>query len=349
MAFLYKEDTVVFDNNITNIVNLKTLRITDQAVQNSQVSASYNDLNKNILSRLVPILTKIDELIKTKDKNITEEQNFEIYLKNINELLKLLANIEKTQNKTTNDIQAIINFTQNSLYAYNSIRTKNYSNIPLYIFNIVQPFIKKQDSTEFINLIHKVDHISGFASAIVSAQTSEEVKDAIKKYADPPASFIDKRQNKFHITLGGMPGVFFGLEKLDDPSTTQTQNNSEGYHPSWGLTLPIGVDFTFGMKLFKKQHSFGIFVQALDLGAMLNYRLNTQANSLPDKVGLDAVFSPGIAIHYDFPKSPWTLQLGYQRGPKLRKISTEITTDDRVKSNIIQLRLSYDIPLKKIL
>jgi len=428
IAFLYHQDKTFVEQLFTG-TEFTALKINPTDESNADdikaLIENYNTFKTKRVSQTLSILVKIDELIKLKDKSLTEEQNFEAHLKNVGEILKLAADMAVKSDRTSitkESVQQLVDISSNVFHIYNDIRVKNYSNLPLYLFNTftllynnvekiapgvdfyekdsILNIIKKRKAKDYIkfsdlsSLIHvtyspdmdakqlsnlirvkkvedfmvkangkdsipkyeleeflrqndiselfkTVDGISGFASAIVSAKTSEEVNDAIKKYADPPASFITKRDGKFHLILGGMPGLSLGMEQLVGKKGV--------FKPVVGLTLPIGLDITFKRKKANAKWSNGLFIQLIDLGSMLNYRLTTQESTLPDKIGLDAVFSPGAAFSFGFPKTPWTFQLGYQRGPKLRKVTTEAVTTELVQSNIINFRLVYDIPLKKIL
>jgi hypothetical protein len=224
------------------------------------------------------------------------------------------------------------------------------------------------------DLIHRIDYWSGFTSGVVSATTSSEVNDVIKKFASPPSSFIDKRTNPFTITVSGMPGLFVGREKLDPnsrlsvpqnttsnqgqtgtPTTTTAVTPDGGFKTTIGLSLPIGFDFSLrlGNRREESQSSWslGLFAQLIDLGAMLNYRLNTQANSLPDAVTLRSLVSPGLTLNAGLPNSPVTIGFGYQYTPALRHISKEEhdePTSKLLNAHRWQLRLAYDIPLFRI-
>jgi hypothetical protein len=219
--------------------------------------------------------------------------------------------------------------------------------LPVYLGNILSNLSEKtskDDTDDFNKLIGKIDKFSGFSSGIVSAKTSAEVSKVISNFAAPPASFISKRQESgIRLTLGAMPGLSFAYEKLD------TLGASDGYKANVGLSLPIGLDVTTRLYEGKtgKRASIGLFLQVIDLGAMLNYRLQSSASTLPDKVGWSAIFSPGVSLSYGFPDSPWNIQVGYQRGPELRKITKE-GNGALFPSDRYQIRLAYDIPLLRI-
>jgi hypothetical protein len=446
LAYLYNEDVDFFDNKArrfnVNLPAMKNIKI-DSLVKTKLLPAAFHAIKTDKATSLLSILTKIDELTKLKDKSLLEEQNFDLYLKNIVELIKLTASIS---NAIDSDNQAKIarsvTIATNVFHTYNAVRVKNYSNILLYIENIIneitpqkidpsafdlvkQNFIcelikyesemdksKKIDpeiiydtitkrmtyndirlfkkfkgsdtivyqeirnfalgkstSTAGIEktidkkileiftdstlnqIIKSIDGFSSFAAGIINAKTSEDINKVIKTYADPPASFIDKRTKGFRVTLGGMPGIYIAGEKLDRRGKPVSSTGKlEKAKTNIGLSLPIGLDFSWAILSNKKgkNSSFGVFAQVIDLGAMLNYRLKTSASTLPNKVGWEAVLSPGVSFSFGIPQCPWTIQLGYQRGPALRRVVDANANDNLVPSDRIQLRLAYDIPLLKI-
>ncbi len=465
LALVQKEDSVFFE---------KELKL--KGKNSAQYYELYNTLKRDKITPLLSILTKLDELTKLKDKSLLEEKNFEIYLKNVGELVAL---VETTTNTLKSPkLKNVVAITSNVFQIYNAVRVKNYSNLPVYLGNIlselsglkrmekdelikmmnyeidiikdkdfkksidkgVKDEIKdeikskflsyvneyqkdskmlgdsiliygksvkdslnnkktKKDSlivkeifssvtldnlikhkdlikeNKFINLenllvkflsiesslknckiisnsisqynfqplITSIDKFSGFSSGIVSAKTSADVSKVISNFAAPPASFISKRQESgVRFTLGAMPGLSFAYEKIDTVG-------SDGYKANVGLSLPIGLDITTRLCENKKgkRSSIGLFLQVIDLGAMLNYRLQSSANTLPDKVGWSAIFSPGVSISIGLPETPWSIQVGYQRGPELRKI-TKDGNGALLPSDRFQIRLAYDIPLLRI-
>jgi len=352
LALLRLDDKIFFDNHKIPGIDFSLLKSFDitKVDEDGVLSKAFPDLKKNVLVDLLSILTKTDEFTRLKDKKLLEDQNFSLFMKNSLDILMLInkiTNRSETKAEILDKSEKILAMSNSVILVYNGIRVKNYINIPLHIDVILKSLndfdpavLIKSDYTEFLK---NLDRLSSFSSGIVSAKTSEEVSVVIKSFAAPPASFINKRGDGFRVTLGAMPAIYVASEKLkDDIKTTAT---------NFGLSLPLGLDFTLLPKFFSVKGnwaSLGLFAQAIDLGAMLNYRLTTAANSLPDKVGWGAIFSPGVTLSLGLPKTPWNIQVGYQRGPELRKI-TKTGNGDLLASDRWLIRLAYDIPLLKIL
>ncbi|RDB03669.1 hypothetical protein [Runella aurantiaca] len=213
------------------------------------------------------------------------------------------------------------------------LESKNiYIKIDSTLVNIAQ-------NSKAIPLIQQIDKWSGFMSAAVNAKTSEDVKAVVKRYVNPPSSYIDKRNHPFTLTIGGMPGLYVGREKLVD-----TAGKSE-CKSTFGLTLPIGIDISFK---FLKASSLSLFASIIDLGALLSYRLNTNANTLPDEFNFKQFLSPGLSLGWGFPNTPITLSAGYQYAPQLRKLDKDATSEVLSNAHRWQLRVAYDIPLFSI-
>ena len=262
-----------------------------------------------------------------------------MYLNNVKEVVELLAN-----DTDKADADKIVNITNNVFQAYNAIRVKNYSNIPVYLSNIVSNLYGSQN-LELITRFKKIDNFSSFSAGIVSAKTSQDVNKVIKNYVSSPTTFTEKREAGFKINIGAMPGI-----KYDFETTTLLKKDKKDSisvtGQNIGLSLPVGIDFT----LFScSKVSYGLFVQAIDLGAMLNYRLTSNANTLPDSVGFKSVLSPGISLSLGLPNTPLTIQLGYHWGPVLRNITDGKTVlASNTNTGSVHIRIAYDIPLFRI-
>jgi hypothetical protein len=110
-----------------------------------------------------------------------------------------------------------------------------------------------------------------------------------------------------------------------------------GFHAPVGLdaSWPLGGTFTFGL-----------MVQALDLGALVGARVEggggaAGAKDLP-QVGVAQVFSPGGSASLGLGKSPFLLSLGGSFSPGLRPVSTG---GDARNVWRVTLGLSVDVPI----
>lgn len=319
------------------------------------------------LIRLISALVQIDEYVKLNGKSLMEEAKFIPFMRLTTEVIKIAI---PTNGDNIEKLTEIIN---EAFIMYNEIRVKNYSNFPAH-FKTLFTYMNERHAIglDLEKLSQNIDNVTAFSSAVISANTSEEINQVIKHFADPPSSYIHKRNQRFTWSIGAMPGLILGWEKFDQKqiansviATNIDKNNNNRFVT--GLTLPIGFDFSFGIfkkqSIFKNPASVSIFAQAIDLGAMLNYRLSTNSNVLPDKITLEQVFSPGLSLGFGWPNSPITISFGYQYAPKLRGFNTVKTTDPatstekttelsvvdtRYNANRWSFRFAYDIPLFRL-
>ncbi len=191
-----------------------------------------------------------------------------------------------------------------------------------------------------------------FMSAIATAQTSDEVTDAIEAFALPPGSSRVKRETSFNVSLNAYAGLYYGYEKIqgvvaDKPFTSLSQLNS------YGLTAPIGIAVSkgkFSNFLIPSGHghwSHSLFVSIVDLGAVAAFRFqgsNDSVKQIPS-IQLKDIFSPGIFWSVGIPKCPLSFNAGVQLGPNLRKVESAVND----YSNNLYWRYSFslcvDLPL----
>ena len=181
-------------------------------------------------------------------------------------------------------------------------------------------------------------------SDVINSEDSDAIKEIIKKHVAPSVSFIHKKEYTSTISITSQPGYFVSTESIE---------NNNGFVS--GITLPIGFEFTWKVKKrpdptkkIQNGSSIGIFAQLLDLGAMLNFRVHDDSSTLPDKVEIKHVFSPGGSITYGLKNSPLTFALGYQYTPQLRKITLDNGNEILPNGHRIFLQIAWDIPLVNI-
>jgi hypothetical protein len=154
-----------------------------------------------------------------------------------------------------------------------------------------------------------------FMANMVTADTPEEITDAIEAVASPPGSYSIKNNSKFSVALNGYLGLFGGGEFIKDNKTAW----------NFSITAPIGLSFNWKCNS-KIQIPTGVFISVFDLGVIASYRLSdNQEISILPKVKLNNIISPGIFIEQRLGSSPLTLGFGGQISPQIRE---QITKDD---------------------
>lgn len=195
-----------------------------------------------------------------------------------------------------------------------------------------------------------------FMATIVTAESSDDVEEAIEAFALPAGSARIKRETKWNVALNGYLGGYVGWEKIRGLET-----DKKG---TYGLTAPIGVSISRGNHLLflipAKGWSTSLFLSAIDLGAIASFRFSsetvksdtssTTVYEIPD-IQFEDIFSPGAFLSFGIPRSPLSINMGAQVGPNLRKVSVS-SVDNTVVNDYadrmywrFSLSLVVDIPI----
>lgn len=155
-------------------------------------------------------------------------------------------------------------------------------------------------------------------ASIILAKDSNDIKDILDEVAMSTGGYMVKQRSVFSTTVTFYPGIEYGWEHVDQG----TGSDAKGTYI--GATLPIGVEFAFGTNWQKfPLGAVGVFVQVLDLGAVLNYSLtnkNDDVETTPE-YGFKQVLSPGAYLTLHLKKLPITIGGGASYSPELRNIS----------------------------
>ena len=208
--------------------------------------------------------------------------------------------------------------------------------------------------------LQEVFRYGAFLAAVVESEDAEDIKDAIRSIALPSGSYSIKRRNFGNISLNAYPGLTGGAELL-------TGDGRRNWAPNFGFTAPVGLAFSWGYtdrinyeryalsnryrrrvdrslpvrgERFLTGHSGSLFFPLLDLGAVVLFRLDGNTQSLPEDVGFQQLFSPGVVYAHGFPNLPVSVLAGVQVSPRLRKFGEE--RRDAFRFN---LGITVDLPM----
>ncbi|GAA3592144.1 hypothetical protein Q4Q39_05445 [Flavivirga amylovorans] len=324
------------------------------------------DFFNNTIYPIAGILNDIEN-IQSKGKSMTADDYVGV-MSNTLKLLKYIngkeeigfrvGEIKFTGKDGEEVIIDVLDLMDKMVDLYKSIQNKDYGYIVTNGLYVTEKILlaSGESKANIIKVTQVVSKYGGFMVDVVTADNSDEVKDAIKKNVTK-FSFLDKRNSLFSLTISGHPGIYGGVEELTKNNTSQA---------NFGITAPIGFEFMWGFRTCKgtknKQyafvneddtikylsgHAWSIFVSFADIGAAFNYRLNDTESELPQELTFKQIFSPGVSINYGFRNSPITLGAGIQYSPELRKVTVE-NIETGSNSLRAMLRLSWDIPLIKI-
>ncbi|MFK8162956.1 MAG: hypothetical protein AB8H12_10885 [Lewinella sp.] len=208
--------------------------------------------------------------------------------------------------------------------------------------------------------LQEVFRYSAFLAAVATSRSPEDIKQAIRAIALPPGSYSIKRRSFSNISLNTYPGLTGGMELV--------QNDiGQKWAPNFGFTAPVGLAFSWGYrgKINNKKyletpkyrrrvdrsldmrddryltgHSGSLFFSLIDLGAVVLFRLDGSDNSLPEDVGFQQVFSPGVIYSHGFPNLPVSVLAGAQISPQLRKFGD--APADAIRMNF---GITVDLPM----
>ncbi len=195
-----------------------------------------------------------------------------------------------------------------------------------------------------------------FLAAVSSANSPDDVENAIETVALPSGSSRIKRESKLNVSLNAYCGLFAGWEKIKGVDRDKFKVNS------YGVAAPIGISISRGHSIFfvntgekgwsenKYGWSTSLFLSIIDLGTVAAFRFKNDTTAQVPTVQLKDILSPGVFISLGIPKSPLSLNFGAQVGPNLRKIdnnSSTLASKDNDNKTYARYSLSVvvDIPL----
>lgn len=287
------------------------------------------DFKKKVF-KLLSLLTEIQEFRKAIDSE-NESGNFVKYM-------EMIVNLIERSELVDDDLTQGLRVAEHVVAMYDNIQDKDYSNSLYHVLNIFELMLNGDQKTKLITAIQKIEKYTTFMSDVVKAESSDEVKELITKHVAPPSTFMLKRERRSTFSLGSHPGYFISTEELE--------SGGSGFVS--GITMPLGFEFSLKSKWGQDNAgSWSVMLQLLDLGAMLNFRIDNSTSDLPEQVKFSQVFSPGGSVNYGFKNSPFTIGVGYQRTPELRKVTAE-NIETFTKGDRFFIRAGWDIPLINI-
>lgn len=201
--------------------------------------------------------------------------------------------------------------------------------------------------------LEKIYKYGNLMATIAQAQNSEEVATAIDAIALPPGSARIKRESKFNVSINAYCGLYGGYEKIKGVDRGYNEVTFRKWN-SYGVAAPIGFAISGGQQhiipfinsLCKKQRhwSHSLFISVVDIGALAAYRFTNDSTETVPKIELQNIISPGIFYSVGIPKSPISLNIGYQVGPLLRKV-TAIKNDYDKSYGRFSVSICVDLPL----
>jgi hypothetical protein len=154
-----------------------------------------------------------------------------------------------------------------------------------------------------------------FAATLATAQSSDDVTNAIEAAALPVLSYQAKR-----TVTPGKPSTWIGVNAYFGGAVGAERTTGAGASGTnatfGGLTVPIGLEIG---KPLSKVGSFSIFVPLIDVGTVASFRFNQSDTEQAPAFKLSQVVAPGLfAVLGITQRYPFSIGFGAQFVPSLR-------------------------------
>lgn len=188
-----------------------------------------------------------------------------------------------------------------------------------------------------------------FIAAVASAKSPNDLNIALENYALPAGSYIQLQQRAYSVTLNGFFGAAVSAETL---TGSLAGANTSRTRARLGLAAPVGIAFNFGRVneqvassgSFFEPGAWSVFVPILDVGAVASWRLGSGGGNVP-AITWQNIVSPGIYAVWSQRDSPFSVLLGGQYGPELRKISNGNATIEKAAFQFPCIEFTFNIPI----
>lgn len=263
--------TISFDKYCSGYIVINDLYFTVRDIKNEIKSAQFQIENNN-----------------TKDLFLSKDSFLSIIFKPI-KIDKNKIKTEEINKRISNSLllaNLIVDLADNPLKVLNN---NNYE-----IFDIELEDIQGNLQNRSIEKLLKT---SMLFTDIFNARDEKGVYNAIEDMFSPKESYMIKRKHKRTFSVNGYVGLYGGYQFVQSQPSDYT--NSFAY----GITAPIGLTYS-GKKI-------GVFVQFLELGNVVNHYLWSNADySHKQKLSVKELFSPGLKVLYNIPKTPFVAFVG---------------------------------------
>jgi hypothetical protein len=224
--------------------------------------------------------------------------------------------------------------------------------------------IFKREKIAYQNILK----LAGFLGDISATRAdSKKLRKIIESYAMPAQSYKRKRNSWISVDLNAYVGAYYGYENISRTMDQPAQRGGRVY----GLSAPIGISisktitrkaiatgdrlngrgitsFKFGNRVrYKTKSNLTLALSAVDLGAVVSYRITNMDSTLPQQIKWQQLVSPGVQLQYGLPSTPLVLAIGMQYTPALRKFEDNAAKSMQRQYNAVRFStgIYFDIPL----
>lgn len=322
LGILYQSDRTTFEFLKKNFLSDGKL-----------ITEKFKDFRKD-LSSFTVIIRSVESNVNELTKGNKSFNDYVLYLNNFISLLDSSENLvgkyffdPKTDSLYKNYVSEFRKYISYTSGIYMCITNGTYSKIlPIALDMFGEQFKSAENDIGFKN---EVIRYTNLYVDISTASSQDELNLAVTKAANNSGGYLRKSESVFNISVDSYPGITLNSENI---------NNADGKF-NLGFSVPLG--FNFQLK------HFGIFLQAFDIAAAVNYRFSSDSTTnLPSDVTFQQVFSPGVFIVINpWPTIPVSFNLGLSVTPALREVSGSGITLNNSKSTFYGVNFSYNVPL----
>lgn len=305
--------------------------------QLTQIPEFKNYLESQNSNDIVLIAAKIQDLvrfenklnntynyIKSKKFNLKSPEEIVTYIKDINQTISFFAttlNKIPEINNLYNLDDTLLDVSARYITIVEALMKKDYQKvIPLLAIEFGEYMMDKNG---------KYSRTIAFVSQLATIESADDMESLLNSYALPIGSASIKRHSSFNISINGYVGLTGGWETAYGSQKKQTRGNI-------GLSAPIGISATFCNGYFTP------FVSFIDLGSIVNQRLNNDTTSYSN-LKFEHFFTPGLGLFLNCPKLPITAGFHFNYIPNLRTIKYESGSSTISETNRSVTRINFSV------
>jgi hypothetical protein len=294
---------------------------------------------KNLLNGLQQVESTVSALRVKMNNSVQSDTaytaNYQSYIGQMNTILATTIGF-LPETKLQRSAETYLGLSRQILKIHQAAESRQYSVVLNNLVQTLSSLYPKPTDAPFAETLSKVMYYGSFMVEICSAQSEKQVQSILNTYAMPIGSYSVKRKAGLNIGVQAYVGGFAGGEWLTTAATAQNIATNIAF------AAPIGIDIA---RSNKNNSSWSCFISAVDLGALVSFRLgDNNFNTLPE-IRWENVLAPGIQFMYGLPKSPVSIGIGGQIAPSLRKYSASGLTTNANTAFRLGATVAIDIPI----
>lgn len=336
------ESVVIVDKGVSKNIQVKLVN------KNLEIYESNNPDNKFIIqnySKIQPFIGFVNNLKKDYNYNVITklDTNFDNKFSAFCDSLKLDKSSRTALlkiisfydiNNLSNETKIVLNQEKLSTF-FKSLNNSNQQ------IELTEDDIEKAKN-KYLNQLFK---FTAFFGDILSAKNAEDLSNVIDSHALPPTSYKLKRRVSSSLDLNAYVGLQGSRIWANGNTSLESQYTA-------GITAPIGFAYTWSTLKRAKPDNWGITIDLVDLGNIVNHYLVNSTEEYSKDVHFSEVFSPAASFMYALRKTPFVVFASFKLLPlKTSSITNEdgsnkkLINEKAFDASVFSLGFKIDIPL----